>query len=51
MSVYSGFATRAQETAYYRSLYNMLVLLQLKVAKSLRGGIVFTNKNYQKRII
>ena len=38
MSVYSGFALRSQETNYNRALYNMLCILQLKVAKSLKGG-------------
>ena len=39
MSVYSGFASRTQETNYNRYLYNTLCLLQLKVTSSLRGGI------------
>lgn len=38
MSVYSGFASRIQETTYNHAVYNMLCLLQLKVAKSLKGG-------------
>ena len=38
MSVYSGFVARAVEGSYNRALYNVLCLLQLRVARSLRGG-------------
>ena len=38
MSVYSGFVSRSLETSYNRAVSNMLCLLQLKVAKTLKGG-------------
>lgn len=39
MSVYSGFATRSQETAYNKTLYNMICLLQYKITKQYNQGI------------
>eukprot|EP00826_Nyctotherus_ovalis_P014699 TRINITY_DN14112_c0_g1_i8.p1 TRINITY_DN14112_c0_g1~~TRINITY_DN14112_c0_g1_i8.p1 ORF type:complete len:279 (+),score=36.95 TRINITY_DN14112_c0_g1_i8:150-986(+) len=38
MSVYSGFATRIQESSYNRAVYNMLCLLQMKIYKSYKQG-------------
>lgn len=39
MSVHSGFVTRSQENTYNHAVYNLLCLLQLKVAKTLKGGM------------
>ena len=36
MSIYSGFAIQPQETMYDSNIYNMVFLLQLKVAKTLK---------------
>jgi len=37
MSIYSGFATRELEHTYDRALYNMLYLLQLRLARFMKG--------------
>jgi hypothetical protein len=37
MSVYNGFTTRAQETTYNKTLYNIVFLLQLKILKDSRN--------------
>ncbi len=38
MSVYGGFGTRQQESAYGKALYNTLFLLQLRIFKLFKGG-------------
>ncbi len=40
MSVYSGFATRALEGNYNKTLYNMLFVLQTRITRGLKNGIV-----------
>lgn len=37
MSVYNGFGTRMQETAYNKTLYNLIFLLQLRITKESRN--------------
>lgn len=37
MSIYNGFSTRKQETAYNKSMFNMLFLLQRTVFRVLMG--------------
>lgn len=49
MSVYSGFVSRSQESSYNKSLYNLICLLQLKISKSLNGGIIFFFSLSQKK--
>lgn len=44
MSVYSGFATRSQEDSYNRNIYNLLCLLQIRIVRSIRKGILYKLK-------
>ena len=37
MSVYNGFASRQQEVAYSKALYNTVFLLQLRIFKLFKG--------------
>lgn len=37
MSVYSGFSTRNQESAYNKALFNLLFLFQLRALKATRN--------------
>ena len=41
MSVYSGFATRQHEESYYKTLFNIAYLMQLRILKFLKKGILF----------
>ncbi len=37
MSIYNGFGTRQQETAYNKALYNTLYIMQLRIVKLFKG--------------
>jgi len=41
MSIYSGFPTRALETAYNKTVYNMMFLLQNHIHRNLTNSIFF----------
>ncbi len=38
MSIYSGFATRALEMSYNKTLYNLLFVLQTKIFRNLKNS-------------
>ena len=42
MSVYSGFATRQLEETYFKTLYNMVYLMQLRLLKLFKNGKLLT---------
>lgn len=41
MSIYNGFGTRQQETAYNKALYNILYLMQLKISRNNKNCNIF----------